>query len=36
MATVDASHVPLLTSGFVGTVVVLVLLIGALNFIADK
>lgn len=36
MAQVDAQHIPVLSSAFVGILVVSVLLLGALNFLADK
>lgn len=36
MAQVDAQHVPVLGSAFAGIVVVSLLLIGIVNFLADK
>ena len=36
MAQVDAQHVPVLTSAFVGILVVSLLLLGTMNFLADK
>lgn len=36
MAQVDAQHVPVLTSAFVGVLVVTLLLLGTMNFLADR
>lgn len=36
MAQVNAEHVPLLSSSFVGVLVITLLLLGAVNHLADK
>ncbi len=36
MATVDAQHVPVLTAGFVGLLVLSLLGIAGLNYLANK
>lgn len=36
MAQVDIQHVPVLSSTFVGILVVSLIMIGTLNFLADK
>ena len=36
MAQVDAQHVPILSSSFVGILVVTLLLLGVVNYAADK